>query len=174
MKILIVDDEPVTVSSLKRLLKRRGYRNVETCHNGSDAIEKIKEKDFDLVLLDYLMPEVDGLRVLSDTKPFKPSTEFLMLTAVDDLPTAVKAVRLGAYDYLTKPVDTERLILCMERAYEHKGLKIGMTAHGYGGGKAELSDAFSHIITQCPQMRALLSYTQIMAKSGILPKLKKG
>lgn len=166
MRILIVDDEPVTVDSLKRLLKRRGYRNVETYHNGSDAIQKIKESNFDLVLLDYLMPEIDGLKVIQETKPFKPSTEFLMLTAVDDLPTAVKAVRLGAYDYLTKPVNTERLILSVERAYERKGLKTGMAGHGYGAEKAEISNAFSDIITQCPRMKALLSYAQVMAKSG--------
>ena len=139
MKILIVDDEPVTVSAVKRLLRRRGYRDTVTCQTGHEAIKKIKEADFDLVLLDYLMPEIDGLKVLTETKPYRPSTEFLMLTAVDDVPTAVQAIRLGAYDYLVKPVDTERLLLSIEHAYERKGLKTGLQSPGRGGKKTALS-----------------------------------
>jgi CheY-like chemotaxis protein len=108
MRILIVDDEVVALNSVRRLLKRRGFSNVEICDNGMDAISRIKNKDFDIVLLDLLMPEVDGFKVLESSKPFKPQTEFILVTAVDDIATAVKAVRHGAYDYLVKPVDNER------------------------------------------------------------------
>lgn len=166
MRILIVDDEPVTVSTLKRLLRRRGHRDVETCLNGNEAISKIKETDFDIVILDYLMPEIDGLKVLAETKPYKPSTEFLMLTAVDDLPTAVKAMRLGAFDYLLKPVNAELLLLALDRAYERRGLRIGLVNPERDGNASGLSDAFSGIITRCPRMKGLLSYAQVMAKSG--------
>ncbi len=166
MRILIVDDEPVTASSLKRLLRRRGYRDVETCLKGSDAINKIKEKDFDLVLLDYLMPEIDGLKVMAETKPYKPYTEFLMLTAVDDLQTAVKAIRLGAFDYLLKPVDTERLLLSIDHAYERRGLRIGLVNTESNADEPKSSNAFPDVITRCPRMKALLSFAQVMAKSG--------
>ena len=111
MKILVVDDEVVALNSVRRLLKRRGFSNVEICDNGMDGISRIKNGDFDIVLLDLLMPEVDGLQVLKSTKPFKPQTEFILVTAVDDIATAVKAVRLGAHDYLVKPVDNERLLV---------------------------------------------------------------
>ena len=68
MRILIVDDEEVALNSVKRLLKWRGIRNVDICNNGRDAIAKIKETDFDIVLLDLLMPEIEGLQVLESTK----------------------------------------------------------------------------------------------------------
>ncbi len=166
MKILVVDDEQVALSSVQRLLKRRGYGKVEVCSNGREAIGVIKQKDFDIVLLDLLMPDVDGLQVLETTKPVKPQTEFIILTAVDDISTAVKTVRLGAYDYLVKPVDNERLFLSIERAYERRGLLAGLAGSCTGKDKMAAPKAFSSIITQSPRMIELLSYAQIMAGSG--------
>ena len=165
MKILMVDDEPMALSSLQRLLRRRGYREVEVCEQAPAAVERIKSGGFDVVFLDMLMPEMDGLQVLESTKPFCPHTEFIMLTAVDDVHTAVKALRLGAYDYLIKPVDNERLILVLEHAYERRALLSGL-AGASAGKTVTLSEPFSPIITQCPRMKELLTFAQTMAKSG--------
>ncbi|MCE5211538.1 MAG: sigma-54 dependent transcriptional regulator [Deltaproteobacteria bacterium] len=165
MRILIVDDEEVALNSIKRLLKWRGIRNVDTCNNGRDAIAKIRETDFDIVLLDLLMPEIDGLQVLESAKPFRPHTEFIILTAIDDIPTTVKAIRLGAYDYLVKPVDNDLLFLAIKRAYEHRGLLIGLSATA-GYEKNKRPQAFAEIITRCPRMCSLLSYAQVMAAGG--------
>lgn len=165
MRILIVDDEVVALNSVRRLLKRRGFSNVEICDNGMDAIRSINNKDFDIVLLDLLMPEVDGFKVLKSSKPFKPQTEFILVTAVDDISTAVKAVRHGAYDYLVKPVDNERLVLSIERAYEHKGLLVGMAGAHTGSRAASIPEAFSDLVTQCSRMAELLSYAAVMAQS---------
>jgi DNA-binding NtrC family response regulator len=165
MKILIVDDEEISLTSVRRILKWRGIRDVEGCDNGKDAIKRIKEEDFDIVLLDLLMPEVDGMQVLESTKPFKPQTEFIILTAVDDIPTTVKAIRQGAYDYLVKPVENELLFLSIDRAYERKGLLAGLSATA----RRDVSDipaAFSDTITSNQQMKALISYAQVMARSG--------
>ena len=96
MKILIVDDEHIALSSLRRLLRRKGYREVDVCAEGREALEIIRNNSYDLVLLDLLMPGVDGLQVLESTRAYVPQTEFIILTAVDDIQTAVKAVRLGA------------------------------------------------------------------------------
>jgi DNA-binding NtrC family response regulator len=166
MKILIVDDEQVALTSAKRLLKRRGYKNVEISASGQDAIEKIKNDDFDIVLLDLLMPGVDGLQVLESTKAFNPRSEFIILTAMDDLNIAVKAIRMGAYDYLLKPVLPNRLILTIERAFEHKGLLAGLTSVRTGMAKFETPPAFADIITQNPLMKELISYAAVMARSG--------
>ena len=166
MRILIVDDEIVALNSVRRLLKRRGFSNVEICDNGMDAINRIKNNDFDIVLLDILMPEKDGLEVLKSTKPFKPQTEFILLTAVDDIATAVRAVRLGAYNYLVKPVDNERLVLSIERAYERKGLLAGLAGARNESKAVETLEAFSGIVTQCPRMTELLTYAAVMARSG--------
>ena len=165
MRILIVDDEEVALNSVKRLLKWRGIRSVDVCDNGRDAISKIKDTDYDIVLLDLLMPEVDGLQVLEAAKPYRPHTEFVILTAIDDIPTTVKAIRLGAYDYLVKPVDNDLLFLAIKRAYEHRGLLIGLSVAARNDQK-EVPAAFCEIITQCPQMFSLLSYAQVMAGSG--------
>jgi DNA-binding NtrC family response regulator len=165
MKILIVDDEEISLSSVSRLLRWRGIRDVEVCDNGKDAIRKIRETEFDIVLLDLLMPDVDGLQVLESAKPYRPHTEFVILTAVDDIPTTVKAIRLGAYDYLVKPVDNDLLFLAIERAYERRGLLIGLSVSARDT-NLDVPDAFSEIITRCPRMLSLLSYAQVMAGSG--------
>ncbi len=166
MRILIVDDEVVALNSVRRLLKRRGLSNVEICDSGMDAISRIKNKDFDIVLLDLLMPEMDGLQVLKSTKPFKPSTEFIMLTAVDDVASAVRSLHLGAHDYLVKPVDNERLVLSIERAYERKALLVGLAGARTQSNGFEIPGAFSDLVTQCPRMAELLSYAAVMARSG--------
>ena len=165
MKILIVDDEDISLNSVRRLLRWRGIRDVETCDKGKDAIARIRETDFDIVLLDLLMPEVDGLQVLEAAKPFRPHTEFIILTAVDDIPTTVKAVRLGAYDYLVKPVDNDLLFLAIERAYERRGLLVGMSVSARDP-QQKVPEAFAEIVTRSPAMRSLLSYAQVMAGSG--------
>ena len=122
MKILIVDDEIEALNSHKRVLKREGISEIDLCNTGKAAIDKIKEENYDIVLLDMMIPDIDGLEIIRITKPFKADTEFIMVTAVDDLQTAVNAVKLGAYDYLVKPVEPERLSLVINRAFERKGL----------------------------------------------------
>ena len=166
MKILVVDDEPVAVSSIRLILKRRGVRNVVTCDNGAAAIDLIKQGDFDIVILDLLMPGVDGFQVLEAAKPFKPEVEFVILTAMDDVASAVKSVQLGAYDYLVKPVDNDRLFMAIERAYERRGLRAGLAGSCTRVKEAEIPEAFSAIITRNPRMIELLSYAQIMARSN--------
>ena len=165
MKILIVDDEEISLSSVKRILKWKGFKHVDTCDNGKEAIARIKQSDYDIVLLDLLMPEVDGLQVLESTKPFKPATEFIILTAVYDIPTTVKAVRLGAYDYLVKPIDNELLFLSIERAYERISLLAGLSASAHHR-ESEIPPAFSQLISRSASMKALISYAQVMARSG--------
>lgn len=164
MRILIVDDEPIALSSVKRLLQWRGYRHVDTCDTGREAIHHIMETDYDVVLLDLLMPEVDGLQVLEKVKPHRPRTEFIVVTALDDVPTTVRAVRLGAYDYLVKPVDNDLLVMSIERAYERQGLIRSLSGMKRRG--EEIPPAFSHIITVDPRMLSLISYADIMARSG--------
>lgn len=165
MRILAVDDEEISLSSIKRLLNWRGYRDVETCRGGAEAVRRLRMEDFDIVLLDLLMPEVDGLTVLETVKPYLPQTEFIILTAVDDLSTTVRAIRTGAYDYLVKPVDNELLFLTIQRAYERKGL-LNSLATTAAGRAADIPEAFAAIITQSPRMKSILAYAQLMARSG--------
>lgn len=166
MRILIVDDEIVALTSVRRLLKRKGYQDVDVCDNGKDAIARLRSKEYDVAIVDLLMPGIDGLQVIEAAKPFAPSTEFIMLTAVEDASVAFKALRLGAYDYLVKPVDNDRLLLSMERAYERKSLLTCIGQSKSEGPGFEIPGAFSGMITQYPPMKGLLSYAEIMARSG--------
>ena len=165
MRILIVDDEELSLSSVKRLLHWRGIRDVDICDNGRDAIRRIKDVDYDVVLLDLIMPEIDGLQVLEAAKPYKPHTEFIILTAMDDIPTTVSAIRRGAYDYLVKPVDNDLLLLSIERAYERKGLLRSLSGASPEF-PSKVPEGFGEIVTQCPRMKALLAYAQMMARTG--------
>ena len=167
MRILIVDDEQTALDSVRRLLRRRGMGQVETCASGAEAIERIKSTGFDIVLLDYMMPGTDGLQVLEATKPFKPDVEFIMVTAMDDVSSAVRAIRLGAYDYLVKPVDVERLYLTIERAFEHRGLKAGVAGRASGKPLPDIPPGFEDIVTASPRMLELLSYVSVMARSDV-------
>jgi len=166
MNVLLVDDERIALTSVRRILNRRGIMRVDLCDNGKEAIERIKKTDYDIALIDLLMPDMDGLQVLEAAKPFRPSTEFIVITAIDDVATAVKAIRLGAYDYLVKPVDDEKLMLAIERAHERKGLLAGLAGAGSKNNCKEVPTPFSGILTRDSRMRELLSYAEIMARSG--------
>ena len=164
MKILIVDDEHLTLKTIQRLLRRRGLRNCDLCDNGAEAISMLKKKQYDVVILDIIMPEVDGLRVLEVAAPMNPQTEFIVLTALDEVTHAVRAIKLGAYDYLVKPLDNERLLLTIERAYERKGMKAGLGATL--GRDLDVPECFHDVVTRSTRMKELLVYAQVMAHSG--------
>lgn len=162
-----MDDEPIALKSLKRLLHRRGIENCDLCENGSEALRLLEKNRYDVVLLDIVMPGMDGMQVLEAAAPTSPGTEFIMLTAVDDTSHAVRATKLGAYDYLVKPVDNDRLVLTIERAYERKGLKAGIGAALCNGETRHPSKHFEDFITQAPRMRELFAYIEVMAASDV-------
>ena len=162
-----MDDEPIALKSLKRLLHRRGIEDCDLCENGGEALRLLEKNRYDVVLLDIVMPGMDGLQVLEAAAPSSPGAEFIMLTAVDDTSHAVRATKLGAYDYLVKPVDNDRLLLTIERAYERKGLKAGIGAVLCDGETRHPSKHFKDFITQAPRMRELFAYIEVMAASDI-------
>jgi DNA-binding NtrC family response regulator len=166
MKILMVDDEQEALNSLKRILKREGLTNIDQCNSGQSAIEKIKKNNYDIVLLDLMLPDLNGLEILETTKPYSTDTEFILITAVDDLQTAVKAVKIGAYDYLVKPVEPERLLLAINRAYERKGLLTSLYQTASNGEVNKVNSVFNSIITKSPKIINLFKYTEVMSNSG--------
>jgi two-component system response regulator HydG len=120
--ILIVDDDPAHRTTLKTLISSWGYR-VETVDDGSAAIQKIKETPFDLVLMDVRMATMSGIEALKHIKSYNPAIPILIMTAYSSVDSAVEALKSGAYDYLTKPLDFEALRITLERAREHSALK---------------------------------------------------
>lgn len=118
-RVLIVDDEEGFVNSLAERLSIRDY-DVTTSANGRDAIEKVRGYNFDVVMLDVVMPGIDGLEVLREIKRIKPLTEVIMLTALPNVEIGVEAMKRGAMDYILKPCEMEVLISKIDRGYARK------------------------------------------------------
>ncbi|MBW2065403.1 MAG: response regulator [Deltaproteobacteria bacterium] len=119
IRVLLVDDEKEFLDTLSERLTIRGY-DVTTVLSGEEAVEKIEHYNFDVVILDVLMPGMDGVATLREIKRIKPLTEVIMLTGHGTVETAIEGMKLGAYDYLMKPCSTEELVSKIERAYERK------------------------------------------------------
>jgi len=120
--ILVVDDDNAHRTMLRTLVGGWGYDIVEA-NDGSTAIEKVQERPFDLILMDIRMLKVSGLQALERIKAFNPAIPVTIMTAYSSVETAVEALKKGAYDYLTKPLDFDKLRLTIERAMEHTRLK---------------------------------------------------
>ena len=108
-KILLVDDEVVFTQNMAKLLANRGYI-VTAVNNGDAAIQALEEKDFDVVVLDLKMPGMDGITTLKEIKKLGLLTETLILTGHGSIDSALEAIKLGAYDYLTKPCEIDELV----------------------------------------------------------------
>jgi DNA-binding NtrC family response regulator len=121
-KILVVDDEQIARENLEHILKKEGY-DVVSVDSGIQALKKLANTDFDLVLTDLKMKQVDGMEVLARTKEQYPDTEVIMITAYATIETAIQAMQKGAYHYISKPYKIEEARLILKRALEKKWLK---------------------------------------------------
>ncbi len=118
-KILLVDDEIIFTTNMSKLLKTRGYR-VTSVNSGDAAVGALEKENFDVVVLDLKMPGMDGLTTLKEINKLGLFTETLILTGHGSIDTALEAIKLGAYDYLTKPCEIEELVAKIEKAWEKK------------------------------------------------------
>ncbi|MBC8052303.1 MAG: sigma-54-dependent Fis family transcriptional regulator [Sphingobacteriaceae bacterium] len=120
-KILIVDDERAIRNTLREILEYEDYE-VEDVDNGVDGLEKIKKDDFDLVLCDIKMNKMDGMEVLTEALALKPDIPFIMISGHGTIETAVEASKKGAYDFISKPPDLNRLLITVRNALERGNL----------------------------------------------------
>ncbi len=121
-RLLVVDDEPGTLSALETLLRRSGYE-VLTAEDGAQALERFADSAADVVITDVGMPRMSGIELLENLRKQDPALPVIVCTASDDVTTAVAAMRAGAENYLTKPVDVAALVIAIERALEGRQLK---------------------------------------------------
>ena len=136
--ILIVDDDEGLVHFLTRLLVRQGYE-VASCCDGATALEFLARQEFGAILLDYKMPGLSGLETLVQIKRAQVKTPAIIMTAFGTTETAIEAMKLGAYDYLLKPFDTEELKRIVADALEINRLMKEVVS--LPGGAAEVSPA---------------------------------
>jgi two-component system response regulator HydG len=120
--VLVVDDDHAHRTMLSTLLGGWGYE-IREADDGATAIKMAREYPFDLILMDIRMLKVSGLEALSEIKAYNPAIPVIIMTAYSSVETAVEALKKGAYDYLTKPLDFDELRLAMERAMDHSHLK---------------------------------------------------
>jgi len=114
-RVLLVDDEEEFVSALSERLMLRGIE-VDSALNGEEALASLKEKEFEVVILDVMMPGLGGLEVLRQIKSTYPNTQVILLTGHGSTREGIEGMRLGAFDYLIKPVDIEEMLEKMKAA----------------------------------------------------------
>lgn len=157
--ILVVDDDLSHCTIIQALMKGWGYQ-VTLAHNGLQAVEQVKQTPFDLILSDVRMAEMDGIEALKIIKAYNPAIPILIMTAYSNVESAVEAIKAGAYDYLTKPLDFDMLQLTIERALEHTQLKTENKNL-----KQRLTVDNPNMIGRSPLMRRLMEMVAMIAPS---------
>ena len=120
-KILIIDDEEVIRDTLQEILEYENY-NSDTASNGEEGLKKLESADYDVVLCDIKMPKVDGMEVLEKGTKSKPGTQFIMISGHGTIETAVEATKKGAFDFIEKPPDLNRLLVSIRNAMDKSNL----------------------------------------------------
>lgn len=164
-KILAIDDDQAVLNYLNIMLLQTGAYKVATLANSARAFQELKNNGYDLLLLDMDMPEVSGLDILRFIREKNIDIETIVLTGVEDVELAVAAMKLGAFDYLTKPVDNDQLLKIITAVLESRRDKGGAAAEPAPtrDGLA-FPDAFQEIITQDPEMLRIFQMVEKMAQ----------
>jgi len=162
-KILIVDDQPNILKLLAYNVKKLGY-DVLTATNGEECLELVENQKFSAVLLDIQMPGMGGLDALQEIKEIDTTLPVIMITALDDITTAVKAIKNGAYEYLTKPVDFEKLDIELKNAIEFHSLKLQVSNLKQ---KLNESDLFTNIIGQSNELKDVFNIASKVINSDV-------
>ena len=161
MSIMVVDDEEIVRESLFHWFKKYGHM-VETASSGFEALDKLEKYPFQLLFVDIKMPGMDGIELLEKVKTEYPDTIVIIITAYGSIESAVKAMRIGASDYLLKPFKPDQLSLVMERISHQKKL---LFEHDYLKGRLEKITRFDNIIGQSPAMEHIFDLIPEVAQS---------
>ena len=158
--ILVVDDEPGVRQSVKMILKDQ-YR-LYFAENGSIALDIFRQKHVDLVLLDILLPDLDGLDLLKQLRDIDPETEVIMVSALKEISSAVRAIKRGAFDYITKPFEVDEMLAVVKRALERKDLQKEIV---YLRDELERFQHFEAMVGQSAAMQAVFSLISKVAEA---------
>ena len=173
--VLLVDDEDQFLQSASFSLRTSGIGNIERCSDSRQVMNLIESKQISAVLLDIMMPYLTGKELLPRITQQYPNLPVIILTALNEIDSAVECMRSGAFDYLVKPIDKQRLVSTINRALEYGEVKHENTRlkESLLSGKLEHPEAFNQIITGNKSMRAVFSYIEAIAGTS-LPVLISG
>ena len=121
--ILIVEDDPRVGESIRLLLEKRGY-SILLAGNGREALQFFRQEMVDLVITDLVMPKMDGMALLEAVKKLRPETEVIVISAQGTIEKAVQAMKMGAFDFIEKPINPKVIALVVERALEKQTLVL--------------------------------------------------
>lgn len=152
IRVLIADDEKNFARVLKAELGREGH-STEVSSNGREALERLKEQEFDVLILDLKMPKLGGMEVLKELRKWTLAPEVIILTGHGTIPTAVEAMKLGAYTYMMKPCKTAELNLLIRKAYEKQQI---LRENLYLKTRLAKDDPFPEIVTTSEKIRRIL------------------
>jgi DNA-binding NtrC family response regulator len=147
--ILIIEDDPLLLKTLASQLGKRGFETIAAA-NGEDGVRSFAERCPDLVLLDIHLPEMDGLEVLRRIKDKNRRAIILVMTAFDDMKTTIEAIKLGAFEYLVKPLNTAELELVIDKAFQVRALEEKVS---YLVEEKQKEYTIDNIVGRSPQMR---------------------
>lgn len=161
MHILVCDDEESQRELLAGFLRNCGY-TVMTAGNGKEAIEKNRTTSFDLAILDLKMPEIDGIETMKQMKEIDPQTYFIILTGFGTVESAVQAIKIGAFDYLTKPIDLKKLEFLINHIYEDE-----ITRQEIATLKEQVNEKFNfeQFVAQSPKMKEIVALIPRVSQS---------
>ena len=161
-KILLIDDEQAQITSIKAFLKRRNY-SVLTASSGTEGMKIIQEANVDLIFSDFRMPDMNGLEVVKAVKEYNPEIPVVVITAFSDTEDAVKVMKEGAFDYLSKPIDLDELEILIKKVVELNYLKSENKLL-----KDQLKEKFKFdaIISQSGEMEEVLNTAGRVAPSN--------
>jgi len=166
-QIVIIDDDSIILKSMELLLESEGYDNTNTFQNGIEALDFIKTSNTAVVLLDLNMPQISGHKVLQILSEEHPEIPVIVITGHNDLDTAIDTMKLGAYDYLVKPVDIERVSIAVKNALEYRALNNSISILKKQFFQEDLGnpEVFSNIVTENSSMLKIFQYLNAISES---------
>jgi two-component system, NtrC family, response regulator AtoC len=167
-RVLVVDDEEAITYLVKTELEDLQEFEVDTALSGSDAINLIQSKVYDVALLDVKMPRIGGVEVLRYIKDHTPTTQVIILTNVVDVKTAIETTKLGAYDFVSKPYDSAELVATVRRALEHKQLLIDKEVSQLGRPDELIGECriFKDVVNKAIKLASSEAFVLIQGASG--------
>ena len=161
LKILVADDDRIQLSILQRKLQKHGFE-VVTCKDGREAKEEVERNPVDLVIADYMMPNMDGLELLDALRKDGVEIPFIMITAYGDIDSMMEAFKLGVTEYLNKPFDPNELVITVQKA-----LNIGQITRKLSRLQEEVESKyrFEGLVGQSASMRAVFTHIHKSAQS---------